>query len=301
MPLLSCFNRDRSIEGRRTVPNDRLCDLLMTTTDSHAPLLSLVTVCFNSERTVVETLVSVDRALALVNDGEVEHLIIDGGSRDATMALVEQHCGPHRRALSERDTGIYSAMNKGLQLARGKYVWFLNSDDLLDPSMANWMPELMHRLRSRKPHTLIGQIRMFRDHGDQRRLTRLWRLPRNLHRARQFGWHPPHPAFIGDRSFLLKLGGFDESKRIAADFKLMIDAVDRSPLRAERFQYNMTLMREGGASNANTRAIMRANIECYKSQRELGGSAIGAGIRVVLKLSRKVLQTLRFSNRTLAS
>ena len=269
----------------------------MKTTDSTAPLLSIVTVCLESAATVAETLASVDLALSGIAGDPVEHLIIDGLSKDKTLAIMEQHQAPYRRVVSETDTGLYNAMNKGLRLAHGQYIWFLNSDDLLDPSAAQWLPALLARLQSRQPRTLIGQIRMFREVAGERRLTRLWRLPGNVRNARRFGWHPPHPAFIADRSFLTELGGFDESKRIAADFKLMIAAVDRAPSAVERFPHNLTLMREGGVSNANARSILRANVECFRAQRELGRSAMGAGVGVALKLSRKILQTIDLSNR----
>jgi Glycosyl transferase family 2 len=271
----------------------------MKTTDLNAPLLSIVTVCLDSAATVGETLTSVDTVLQGSRGDDVEHLIVDGLSKDGTLAIMERHHAPYRQVVSEKDTGLYNAMNKGLGLARGKYIWFLNSDDLLDPSAAQWFPEMLNRLRSRAPRALVGQIRMFHDVAGERCLTRAWRLPSNLRNARRLGWHPPHPAFIAERLFLAELGGFDETKRIAADFKLMISAVDRSPLEVERFLHNMTLMREGGVSNANTQAILRANLECFRAQRELGRSAMGAGVAVALKLSRKILQTLDLSNRKL--
>jgi len=263
----------------------------------HLPLLSIVTVCFNSAATVAETLGSVDAALSSVPAGEVEHLIIDGLSKDRTLEIVQLHPASFRHVVSENDTGIYNAMNKGLRLANGRYVWFLNSDDLLAPDAAAWMGSLLERLRTEGNDVLIGEIRMFRDVLGRRLMTRAWRLPRHIGRARRLGWHPPHPAFIAKRALLMHLGGFDERKRIAADFKLMIAAVDRAVGKVERFGHIMTLMREGGTSNGSLRAVLKANLECYAAHRELGRGRVGAGFGIVLKISRKALQKLSFSSR----
>jgi glycosyltransferase len=260
------------------------------------PLLSIVTVCFNSSATVAETLRSVDAALSSAPVGEVEHLIVDGLSTDLTLDIVDAHSAPFRRVVSQQDAGIYDAMNKGLKLARGRYAWFLNSDDLLDPRAASWMSELLDRLRSDASDVLIGGIKMFRDVAGTRRVTRTWRLPRNLGRARRLGWHPPHPGFIAKRLLLEQMGGFDERKRIAADYKLMIAAVDRAPDKVERFGHNLTMMREGGASNGSLRAIVRANIECYATHRELGRGRLRAGLGIAMKLSRKLAQKIDISS-----
>ena len=111
------------------------------------PLLTIVTVCRNSARTIAETLASVDRFLAEPHG--IEHLIVDGSSTDGTLELVASARRPGRRLLSEPDTGLYDAMNKGLRLARGDYVWFLNSDDYLHPALADAFPDMLAALRER--------------------------------------------------------------------------------------------------------------------------------------------------------
>ena len=252
-------------------------------------LLSIVTVCRNSAATIGETLASVDPVLA----GEVrdvEHLVIDGLSTDATVRIVQAHPSEQRRLVSERDTGIYSAMNKGLRLARGEYVWFLNSDDALHPRLAAQWAALLEVLRRQRPSMLVGEVQMFRAVGDATRRTRYWRVPTHLERAKRFGWHPPHPAFIARRQWLVGLGGFDESKRIAADFKLMTQSIHDAAGGMALFPHPMVAMREGGVSNGSIGAILNANRECYRSLRELGQSPGRAGLGICMKLLRKTGQ-----------
>ncbi len=265
-----------------------------------SPLLTLVTVCFNSASTIEETLDSVDAVASVLPLGQIEHLVIDGLSKDATLRIVQSHRSIFRRVVSEKDSGIYDAMNKGLRLARGRYIWFLNSDDLLDPRAAQWFPALLQRLRAGQAPVVVGEISMFRDVAGRRHVTRVWRLPAGLHLARRLGWHPPHPAFIADRSLLLRLGGFDESKRIAADFKLMIATLDHVGSGVERFPHNLTMMREGGVSNGSMRGILQANAECYRAQRELGHGAFRSSTAIALKLTRKVMQVARLHSRKVA-
>lgn len=95
----------------------------------NSPLLTIITVTFQAEKFLARTLDSVEKALSAVkNSTQLEYLIIDGGSQDRTLAIAEKY---HfiSKIISEKDKGLYDAMNKGLRLASGKYVWFLNAGD----------------------------------------------------------------------------------------------------------------------------------------------------------------------------
>lgn len=256
------------------------------------PLLSIVTVCFNAQATVADTLRSVDVALAGAAGTRVEHLVVDGMSTDRTAEIVAGHAAPWRRLERDKDSGVYNAMNKGLARSRGDYVWFLNADDMLAEDAASWVRELLERLERERPDVLVGEIQMFRDLPGRRQQTRAWPLPPDLQRARRFGWHPPHPAFIARRALLHSLGGFDERKTLAADFKLMLSALDRAGAGVDRFDHCLVQMREGGLSNGSVKAILRANVECYLALRELGQSRPAAVATVACKLTRKVMQRL---------
>ena len=252
------------------------------------PLLSIVTVCRNSARHIGEMLRSVDEPFG--REACVEHLVVDGLSTDDTVSVIQKFPHPRRRLVSDADTGVYDGMNKGLHCARGEYVWFLNSDDLLHPEFASCATELLRVLRERRPTILVGEVQMFKETPSGRRPTRYWRVPAHVEQARRFGWHPPHPAFIARRRFLIGLGGFDETKRIAADFKLMTLAMRSANGEVEIIARPLVAMREGGVSNGSVRAIVDANRECYAALREIGLSPARAAAGIGVKLARKASQ-----------
>ncbi|MDE6312001.1 MAG: glycosyltransferase [Muribaculaceae bacterium] len=98
----------------------------------HKPLLSIITVCYNAADNLRSTIESVDRQeIDPRREDAYEHLIIDGASTDGTLKMIARTDNPRRRTISEPDEGIYYAMNKGLELAHGEYVMFLNAGDRL--------------------------------------------------------------------------------------------------------------------------------------------------------------------------
>ncbi|WP_439555370.1 glycosyltransferase family 2 protein [Dyadobacter sp.] len=94
------------------------------------PILTIITVTYNAEKYVARTLRSVQAALSQVADPAlIEYLIIDGLSKDSTLSICQQYSSIISRIVSEKDRGIYDAMNKGMELATGQYLWFLNAGD----------------------------------------------------------------------------------------------------------------------------------------------------------------------------
>lgn len=113
----------------------------------NSPLLTIVTVTFQAEKYLPRTLKSVERALSnATNPSQLEYLIIDGGSKDQTLSIAERYNQFVSKVVSEKDQGLYDAMNKGLRLASGKYVWFLNAgDEVFD---AETLQKLLSRLET---------------------------------------------------------------------------------------------------------------------------------------------------------
>jgi|GEM_PF-789109 len=247
------------------------------------PLLSIVTVGYNCAETVGDTLRSIASAFAATPDrAAVEYLFVDGGSTDATLSIVGSFPETVDVVISEPDDGMFDAMNKGAAAARGRYLWFVNADDMLESPAS--LEAVLEGLR-KGPEVLYGDI-LIVDKNDLNHVKRYWRAMRRFSFV-QLGWYPPHPGFLIAHDLFDELGGFDLRYTIASD----IDFMTRALLRKPRFEYvRVTLirMRAGGASNTTFRAIAHANTECVDSLRR-------ANVRfpwlvVALKVLRKAWQ-----------
>jgi glycosyltransferase involved in cell wall biosynthesis len=225
--------------------------------------ISVVTVCFNAARTIEETL----RSVAKQDYPDVEHLVIDGGSTDATGEIVRRFAGSVAKFRSGPDRGIYDAMNIGLGMATGDFVMFLNADDqYASPRSLSFMAD---GLRSSGAQTAYADISYVTAEGTGRRVRR-WRSGGYRRGAFACGWAPPHPAFAASRSALMNLGGFDLRYRLAADFDLMMRALDGAELSTTYIEHELVLMRVGGATNATLGNVVRQNLEILDSVRRAG-------------------------------
>jgi glycosyltransferase involved in cell wall biosynthesis len=179
------------------------------------PLVSIVTVCLNAERTIQRT---IDSVLGQTY-AHLEHIIIDGGSSDRTLDIVresEARSQGRLRWISGRDAGIYDAMNKGVALAKGSIVGIINSDDWYEPDAVQRVVESC-MVHGTGVHYGILRV-LDRDQEVMLRLVH-WRY---LHRD-----VVGHPAFFVTRDVYLRHGVFDLNFRIAADYELMMRFIDK--------------------------------------------------------------------------
>ena len=243
--------------------------------------ITLITVCYNSAAHIADTLRSVDAQTW----PDIEHLIIDGASRDDTLAIVAAHPQPWRRVLSEPDKGIYDAMNKGLRLASGELVGFLNADDFLaDPEAV----ARIARAAEQGADAVYGDLVYVAEH-DTARVVRHWvsgdYAPARLAR----GWMPPHPTFYARRALFERLGGFDTRYRIAADYDLMMRLLTRGQARLAYVPEVQIRMRTGGASNRSLANLWRKSLEDLHIMRKHG---VGGLATLLLKNLIKLPQFL---------
>jgi glycosyltransferase involved in cell wall biosynthesis len=225
--------------------------------------ISVVTVCFNAAGTIEDTL----RSVAEQNYPNVEHLVIDGGSTDATRDIVRRFSRSVSKFHSGSDQGIYDAMNIGLGMATGDFVMFLNADDrYANPGSISAMA---NGLRCSGAQTAYADISYVAADDPSRRLRR-WRSGEYRRGAFAAGWAPPHPAFVASRSVLRNLGGFDLRYRLAADFDLMMRALDGASHSTTYVERELVLMKIGGATNATFGNVVRQNLEILDSIRRAG-------------------------------
>ena len=252
------------------------------------PKISLITTTFNSAATISSTLES---TLAQ-SYTDFEHIIIDNQSQDSTLSIIESY-RPHYeakgvslRVFSQRDSGIYDGMNKGLERAKGEIVGFLNADDFF----ASHLVLAFIAWGFDKPDSIdvVYANILYVSHT----LEPLRRLDGKPLRKRDFalGFHPPHPSFYARKALYTRYGGFNLSYAIAADYEIMLRFLHKYQAKSLYIDECFVKMRVGGASNASLANIMRANFECARAWRDNGLSTFP--IFVVLKPLRKMLHRL---------
>lgn len=224
--------------------------------------ISIVTPCFNSESTIHDCLGSVSRQ----THSDIEHIIIDGGSRDNTVRIAKD--SPRvTRVVSEPDNGLYDAMNKGIQFASGEIVGILNSDDFYAHDR---VLETVERVfQDDDVDATIADV-AFVKLQDLQTTVRYCSAKRWNPSMFRLGIMPPHPGFFVRRRFYETLGLYRTDYRIAADFELLVRFFAGARLRYRYIPDALVFMRPGGASNASWKSRLVLNQEILRACRENG-------------------------------
>lgn len=155
--------------------------------------ITVITATWNSEATIVSALESV----AAQEHPDIEHLIIDGGSQDETLAIVERYRRPGLRIVSEPDKGIYDALNKGLRLATGDVIGFMHSDDVYASDTV--LSEVANAFQHDDADLVYGDL-AYVSKDDLQQVIRLWHSGEYTLNRMKTGWMPPHPTVYMKRS-----------------------------------------------------------------------------------------------------
>jgi len=215
--------------------------------------VSVVTVCYNSATTIEDTIRSV---LSQQHD-RLEYVVVDGGSTDGTLDILAKYRDRIDKCISEPDRGIYDAMNKGVSLAEGELVGFLNADDVyVGPAVIS---EVAAVAQADHADGVYGDL-MYVGRQDSQRIVRYWRAGRYRPRAFYSGWVPPHPTFFCRTSLYHELGGFDPEYRVAGDFELMLRFIEKQHIHVQYIPKPFVRMRVGGRANT-VRGILQGNRE----------------------------------------
>jgi len=215
--------------------------------------LSIITATYNSSQTVADTLASVQRQ----SYPNIEHIVIDGASKDNTLDIVAQF--PHVAILvSERDNGIYDAMNKGIGLTNGDVVGILNSDDIYNNEKV--INKVMAAFEDPSIDAVYGDLQYVSQY-DLNKITRTWRAGNYTRKKFYFGWMPPHPSFFVRKAVYEKIGAFNCALRSSADYEFMLRTLLKHNYKAYYIPEVLVKMRNGGMSNASLKHRLRANRE----------------------------------------
>lgn len=225
--------------------------------------ISVITVAFNSAETISNTLCSV----AAQSYPDVEHIVIDGGSTDGTLCLVGKFGSRVSEVVSEKDRGIYDAMNKGVARATGDIVCFLNSDDSY--AHQDVLANVAGTMRAAALDAVFGDVIFF--HPDEpEKAVRRYRSHRFQPSRIGWGWMPAHPALFVRREVFERVGRFREDYRIAGDFEFVARAFGPGNMRYRYLPDVLVKMRTGGVSTAGWRSKLLLNKEVLRACRENG-------------------------------
>lgn len=248
---------------------------------SDTPLITIITTCLNAAETIKDTIASI----RMQDYPNIEHIITDGASSDGTVGLVRKLCrNTNTTIISEPDRGIYDGMNKGIAMAHGDVVGFLNADDMYyDAGVVSSIAESF----TPDVDCVYGNlIYVARKNLDM--ITRRW-LSSDYHSGLfQKSWTPAHPTFYCRRDAYLKYGVYRIDFKIAADAELMYRFLEKHKLRSRYIDRYMVKMRTGGVSTRNLRSTWVITKEARQGFIENGGE-----FNLITYLYYKVLKAKR--------
>ncbi len=225
--------------------------------------ISIITSTWNSEATLRDTLESVLRQTY----PDIEHIIVDGASKDGTMDIVRELEPLYKgrlRYVSEPDKGIYDAMNKGIRMATGEVVGLLNSDDFYTSDDA--VETIAKRMEQGDVDAVYGDIH-YVNASDLQKCVRYYSSKPFRRGWMRLGFMPAHPSFYCKKEVYMKYGLFNTSYKVAADFENLLRLIFVNRIKTAYIQKDFVTMRTGGASSSGLEShkkIMRDHLRALK-------------------------------------
>lgn len=220
--------------------------------------ISLITVSFNSAKTIGDTIASV-REQRYPN---LEYIIIDGGSSDGTLAIIKQNSDVVAHVVSEQDDGIYDAMNKGITLAGGEVIGFINADDMLADSMV--LQQVAEALGQDEIDACYADLEYVQQ-SNRDKVIRYWQSSAFKPGLFSRGWSPPHPTFYVKKSVYEQCGLFSLDYKMGNDIELMLRFLERYQVKSLYVPQTWVKMRVGGVSNQSLGNVILQNKEIIRA------------------------------------
>ncbi|MEM4313251.1 MAG: glycosyltransferase family 2 protein [Thermoplasmata archaeon] len=247
-------------------------------------LISVITVVFNGVDTIADCIKSVQSQTYPY----IEHIIIDGGSTDGTLEVVERYSNKIAKLISEPDRGMYDAINKGLKFAGGDVIAILNSDDFYASDRV--LEKVADVIKFKNLNSCYGDI-VYVDRNNTNKVVRYWKAGEYRDGIMRYGWHPPHPAFFVKKKIYDKYGYFNTNFKIASDYELMLRLLEKHKISTYYLPEVLVKMRIGGKSNSSLKNIIYQTLEDYRAWKVNG--LYGGFFSVLLKKLRKAPQFLQ--------
>ena len=241
---------------------------------------SIITVCYNSSKTIIDTIKSVNNQTYK----NIEHIFIDGLSSDNTLEIIKRNSKRDNLIISEKDNGLYDAINKGIKNASGDVVGILHSDDLF-PS-TDIILDLATIFQEENLDVIYGDLQ-YVNKKNSNKIVRFWKSCKFSPKLLRKGWMPPHPTLFLKTNIYEKHGFFDLTYKISADYDFMLRVFKDSEIKFGYLPKVITKMRTGGASNRSLKNIFIKSKEDYRA---IKSNNIGNFITLLKKNISKLKQ-----------
>jgi len=244
--------------------------------------VSIITITYNSSATVEDTL----RTVVSQDYPDLEYIIIDGKSKDKTLEIVEKYKHGIAKVVSEKDKGLYDALNKGIKHATGDIIGMLHSDDLYANDQV--ISKVVKKFEEDPSIEGVYADLVFVNRNDVNKVMRTWNSGEYEEDAFVRGWMPPHPTFFVKKECYEKFGGFNTELKLSADYELMLRLIHKNKIKLAYLNEVIVKMRMGGVSNVSFFVKLKANI-VDKMAWKLNGMKPGI-LTMLLKPLRKIGQ-----------
>ena len=214
--------------------------------------ISIITVCYNSAATIADTIMSISKQTY----PNIEYIVVDGLSKDNTVEIIQKNEGVISKWISEKDNGIYDAMNKGIAMATGDVIGILNADDVYADN--NVLDDVMKAFNDETISGVYGDLKYVQQ-NDLSKVIRFWKS--GTYRPGKFleGWMPPHPTFYVRKKVYDEFGVFRTGMPSASDYEFMLRVIHVKNIKLAYIPKVFVLMREGGLSNRSLQHRLNAN------------------------------------------
>ena len=218
--------------------------------------ISIITICFNSSKTIEKTFQSIKNQLYQ----NIEYIVVDGGSSDDTLKIIKNYNSCISNYISESDKGLYDAMNKGIALATGDIIGILNSDDVFSDVFV--LENIAKFHQENDIDASIGNITQFNESGKTVRKysSKNW-IPENL----KIGFMPPHPSIFFKRKLFEKYGNYHLDFISGADYELIVRFFIKHQVSWKYSGITTTAMLRGGISSSGYKSYKLISREIKKA------------------------------------
>ncbi len=248
------------------------------------PLISIITATYNCEEYIDYCLKSV----ANQKYTNIEHIVVDGLSTDKTLEIINLHINNISIFKSEKDSGIYDALNKGIRLANGDVIGFLHADDFYVSD--DVLAKVSEAFEEDQSLCGVYSDLEYVSKNNINKQVRKWISKPFRKSLLLYGWMPGHPTLFIKKEWYLKIGCFDTSYHISADYLSILQLFSNPNFKSKYLPITIVKMRVGGVSNKSIKSIVRKSLEDWRALRSSNFSIPNSIFALLIKNLSKITQ-----------